>query len=130
MPHTAKPMTAEAATIAREAGVATVFNPAPSEPVDDAIWPLCDYVTPNENEAALLTGKAVGSIDDARAAGDAFLANNPPEVVWHGFQADGYVLAAGCASTATDSTSVPGAQAAIRAARLPDSLADRLGYGQ
>ncbi|MFN6998982.1 MAG: ArgE/DapE family deacylase [Elioraea tepidiphila] len=28
-------------------------------------------------------------------AGDAFLANNPPELVWHGFQADGYVLEPG-----------------------------------
>jgi acetylornithine deacetylase len=32
----------------------------------------------------------------ARAAkGDAFMANNPPEVIWNGFQADGYVLEPG-----------------------------------
>ena len=31
----------------------------------------------------------------AAARGDAFLANNPPEIVWHGFQADGYVLEPG-----------------------------------
>lgn len=31
----------------------------------------------------------------AAAAGDNFLANNPPEVVWHGFQADGFVLEPG-----------------------------------
>ena len=60
--------------IARAAGVVTVFNPAPAEPVDDAIYPLCDFVTPNETEAALLTGVAVTSIDDARRAGDVFLA--------------------------------------------------------
>jgi len=59
--------------IARAAGVITVFNPAPAEPVDDAIYALCDYVTPNETEAALLTGLTVGSIDDARKAGDVFL---------------------------------------------------------
>jgi acetylornithine deacetylase len=29
------------------------------------------------------------------ARGDGFLANNPPEVVWNGFQADGYVLEPG-----------------------------------
>ena len=29
------------------------------------------------------------------AAGDNFLANNPPEITWHGFQADGYVLEPG-----------------------------------
>lgn len=59
--------------IARAAGVATIFNPAPAEPVDDAIYPLCDYVTPNETEASLLTGIEVRSIDDARKAGDVFL---------------------------------------------------------
>ncbi len=31
----------------------------------------------------------------AARAGDAFLANNPPEVTWHGFVADGYVLEPG-----------------------------------
>ncbi len=31
----------------------------------------------------------------AATSGDAFLANNPPEIVWHGFQADGYVLEPG-----------------------------------
>jgi ribokinase len=60
--------------IARSAGVVTVFNPAPAVPVDDSIYPLCDYVTPNENEAGLLTGVTVKSVEDARKAGDAFLA--------------------------------------------------------
>ena len=60
--------------IAREAGVITVFNPAPAAPVDDSIYSLCDYVTPNESEAALLTGLAVESVDDARRAADALLA--------------------------------------------------------
>jgi ribokinase len=60
--------------IAREAGVITIFNPAPAEPVADDIYPLCDYVTPNESEAALLTGVPVNSIDDARRAADVFLA--------------------------------------------------------
>lgn len=60
--------------IARAAGALTVFNPAPAAPLDDAIYPLCDYVTPNESEAALLTGMPVGSVDDARRAADVFLA--------------------------------------------------------
>lgn len=59
--------------IAREAGVVTVFNPAPAEVFDDALYALCDYVTPNESEAAMLTGMPVTSLDDARRAGDAFL---------------------------------------------------------
>ena len=60
--------------IARDAGVVTIFNPAPAEPVDDALYALCDYVTPNETEAALLSGLPVDSVDDARRAGDVFLA--------------------------------------------------------
>ena len=59
--------------IARAARVITVFNPAPAVPVDDSIYPLCDYVTPNENEASLLSGVSVKSVDDARKAGDVFL---------------------------------------------------------
>jgi ribokinase len=60
--------------IAREAGVVTVFNPAPAAPFDDALYPLCDYVTPNENEASILTGVPVATADDARRAADVFLA--------------------------------------------------------
>ena len=60
--------------IARDAGVTTVFNPAPAAPLDDAIYPLCDYVVPNETEAAALTGLKLASLDDARRVGDALLA--------------------------------------------------------
>lgn len=60
--------------IAKQAGVTTVFNPAPAEPFDDDLYPLCDFVTPNESEAALLTGLPVASVDEARKAGDIFLA--------------------------------------------------------
>lgn len=59
--------------IAKSAGVVTVFNPAPALPVDDSIYPLCDYVTPNETEAAALSGQPVASLDQARGAGDYFL---------------------------------------------------------
>src|SRR6202012_4630418 len=38
--------------VARRHGVTTVFNPAPALPLDDDIFPLCDYITPNETEAA------------------------------------------------------------------------------
>jgi ribokinase len=60
--------------IAKAAGVATVFNPAPAAPVADDVYPLCDYVVPNETEAAALTGLRLDSIDDACRAGDALLA--------------------------------------------------------
>jgi len=60
--------------IARAAGVVTIFNPAPAVPVPDGLYALCDYITPNETEAALLTGLPVGSIEEARRAAEVFLA--------------------------------------------------------
>jgi ribokinase len=60
--------------IARAAGTITVFNPAPALQFDPAIYPLCDFITPNEHEAALLTGLPVTTLAQARAAGDVFLA--------------------------------------------------------
>jgi ribokinase len=60
--------------IARAAGVVTVFNPAPAEPIPDAIYPLCDYIVPNETEAATLTGLPVATLSDAKRVGDALLA--------------------------------------------------------
>lgn len=59
--------------IARAAGAITILNPAPAAPVDDAIYALCDYVTPNEHEATVMTGVEVRTVDDARKAGDVFL---------------------------------------------------------
>jgi ribokinase len=60
--------------IARSAGVVTVFNPAPAEPIPDSIYPLCDYIVPNETEAATLTGLSVATLNDAKRVGDALLA--------------------------------------------------------
>ncbi len=59
--------------IARQAGVVTLLNPAPAAPLPDDIYPLCDYVIPNESEAASLTGLTVSSADEARRAGDILL---------------------------------------------------------
>ena len=42
--------------IAKEAGVTTILNPAPAAALPDSIYPLCDYVTPNETEAEGITG--------------------------------------------------------------------------
>jgi ribokinase len=60
--------------LARKHGVTTVFNPAPALPLTDDIYPLCDYITPNETEAAALTGMTVSSVDDARRAANILLA--------------------------------------------------------
>lgn len=59
--------------IARKARVATILNPAPAAPLDDTVYPLCSYVTPNETETEALTGQPVTGPDDARAAAEIFL---------------------------------------------------------
>jgi ribokinase len=59
--------------IARAAGTITILNTAPAAPLDDAIYKLCDYVTPNESEASMLTGIEVVDIDTARKAADVLL---------------------------------------------------------
>ena len=60
--------------LARQHGVATVLNPAPAVPVDPAIYGLCDFVTPNETEAATLTGRPVETEADALEAARALVA--------------------------------------------------------
>ena len=60
-------------TIAKQAGVATIFNPAPAAPLPDVIYPLCDYITPNETEASAITGVQVTGLDSAKVAADRLL---------------------------------------------------------
>jgi ribokinase len=55
--------------LARAAGVTTILNPAPAIVLPERIYALCDYLTPNESEAATLTGLPVADVADAvRAA--------------------------------------------------------------
>ena len=67
------PAALHALQIAKSAGTITILNTAPAAPLDDAIYKLCDYVTPNESEASMLTGIEVNDITTARKAADVFL---------------------------------------------------------
>ncbi|MGO3209910.1 MAG: ribokinase, partial [Brachybacterium sp.] len=58
---------------ARARGFTVVLDPAPARELDEQIWPLIDVVTPNETEAALLTGIAVAGREEAVRAGRWFL---------------------------------------------------------
>lgn len=60
--------------LAKENGVTTIFNPAPAATLEDGIYALCDYCTPNESEASLLTGIAVTDVASARQAAAVLLA--------------------------------------------------------
>ncbi len=66
--------TAEAAhyglQAARDAGVTTVLNPAPAAAISDSMISLCDFLTPNETEAAALTGVRIDTPGDAGRAAD------------------------------------------------------------
>ena len=67
--------------LAHSLGVPTVLNPAPACKLPDSIYPYCDYVTPNETEAELLTGVRVASLADAESAADVLLAHGARNVV-------------------------------------------------
>jgi ribokinase len=62
-------------------GVPTILNPAPAAPLPESIYQYIDYITPNETEAAALTGIPVTSIADAEKAADAFLVRGVPNVL-------------------------------------------------
>lgn len=67
--------------MAQDAGVTTILNPAPAAELPTGMLPLCSYLTPNETEAEALTGLPVASLDDARRAADALLAQGVSAVV-------------------------------------------------
>jgi ribokinase len=50
-----------------------IFNPAPPLVVPQSMYPLVDYITPNEHEAMALTSIPVGNLQSAYEAGEAFL---------------------------------------------------------
>lgn len=57
--------------IATDNAVPVMLNPAPATAIPDHWWPLISYVTPNQSEAAQLTGRVVRSpADAAKAASD------------------------------------------------------------
>ena len=68
-------------TEARRHGVTTLLNPAPVQPLDPDLLALVDYLTPNEHEAARLTGLAVDSLESARVAAAQLLASGAGAVL-------------------------------------------------
>jgi len=60
--------------LAHSLGVPTILNPAPGCKLPDSIFQHCDYITPNESEAEVLTGIRVASLAEAELAADALLA--------------------------------------------------------
>ncbi len=67
--------------IARDHGVLTILNPAPAAPLPETIYPLCDYLTPNETEAATLTGIPVIDLASAEAAATALFSRGVRNII-------------------------------------------------
>jgi len=77
------PTTIAALRAGRKAGLMTVFNsaPAPTEPLPDELYPLCDIICPNETETALLTGMPTNTLKECEAAARAIIAKGAKQVV-------------------------------------------------
>ena len=67
--------------LAHGLGVPTILNPAPAQPLPASIYSLCDYLTPNETEAATLTGFPITSGESAEKAAGALLSRGVRNVV-------------------------------------------------
>jgi ribokinase len=50
------PAALRAMELGRKHGAKTILNPAPAAPLPDAIFPLVEYLTPNESELRILLG--------------------------------------------------------------------------
>ena len=71
------PIIETVAAWAHAAGVPVMLNPAPAAPLSDALLGCLSYLSPNEHEAALLSGHTIGvsegvNEDDLRAVTDYF----------------------------------------------------------
>jgi ribokinase len=57
-----------AAELAHQRGVAVILDPAPAQPLPNDIYPLIDWLTPNESEGAALVGFPIRTEADAERA--------------------------------------------------------------
>jgi ribokinase len=71
----------QAARYARSLGVKVVWDPAPVRDLPDEIYDSVDLLTPNQVEAASLTGVEVTDVGSAEAAADLLLGRGVPAVV-------------------------------------------------
>jgi ribokinase len=70
-----------AATIAAAHHVPVILNPAPAQPLDDALLRMVSVLTPNESEAELLTGVRVVDEEAASRAADNLRARGVHQVI-------------------------------------------------
>ena len=109
--ETPLPTVRHAATLAMKAGVPVILNPAPAAPLAGELLSRVSVLTPNELEAAALTGASASGVDAARQAALRLHASGVRDVVitlgregalMEGEAGSGHVP--GCAVTAVDTT--------------------------
>ena len=72
----------EALKIAKEAGITTIFNPAPArENLSPELYTYADIFCPNETETEMITGMPVGSDEEAEAAAREILSRGAKVVI-------------------------------------------------
>ena len=67
--------------IAKENNVTTILNPAPASKIDENIFPLIDYFTPNEIEASFYVNFKVENEEDAKKASQQLLKQGIKNVI-------------------------------------------------
>lgn len=67
--------------LSRKHHVLSILNPAPAADIASSLYPLADIVTPNESEAAELTGIAVDDMDGVAQAAKIMLSEGVKQVV-------------------------------------------------
>lgn len=69
------------AEIVHETAGIFIMNPAPARSLPDELLAITDYITPNENELALLTGKSVPDLKSIRSASEILLQKGVKNIV-------------------------------------------------
>lgn len=70
-----------AAKNARENGVKVLLDPAPAKELPDELLQTCDFITPNETEAQILTGIKIENHVDAKKAAEILLEKGVQAVI-------------------------------------------------
>jgi len=117
----------ETASIAAGHGVRVILDPAPAQPLPDALWRHLALITPNVTEAAALTGREIRDQADARAVAGILLERGVESAIVT-LGADGVLVAtrqtktmiAGLAVEAVDTTAAGDTFAGALAARLAE----------
>jgi ribokinase len=123
------PVVIRIAELCQELGLRVVLDPAPAQPLPEAIWPMISVVKPNELEAEVITGISVTDTSAAELAGHWFL-NRGVQAAVITMAEDGVLVVDANATTAypafpaepVDTTSAGDAFAGVLGAGLAQGL--------